>query len=98
MTYHVILGGVLQMQTNRKMITVFVLVLALFIFSGTTVAMNIGYAAVQATTLPSCTDPTGQNLPCMMVISTLPSSSKCAPMPGDHRSDIVMFVCYTDSK
>jgi hypothetical protein len=25
-----------------------------------------------STTLPSCTDPTGQNLPCMMVISTLP--------------------------
>jgi uncharacterized membrane protein YgcG len=54
------------------MITVFVLALVLFIFSGSTVAVNIGYAAVQATTLPRCTDPTGQNLPCMMVISTLP--------------------------
>jgi hypothetical protein len=30
----------------------------------------MSYAAPQ--TLPSCTDPTGQNLPCMMVISTLP--------------------------
>ena len=31
---------------------------------------TMSYAATQ--TLPSCTDPTGQNLPCMMVISTLP--------------------------
>ncbi|MDP9287420.1 MAG: hypothetical protein M3P08_04400 [Thermoproteota archaeon] len=30
----------------------------------------MSYAATQ--TLPSCTDPTGQNLPCLMVISTLP--------------------------
>jgi hypothetical protein len=34
------------------------------------------FAAIQpATALPSCIDPTGQNLPCMMVISTLPPSS-----------------------
>jgi hypothetical protein len=36
--------------------------------SGSTTTMS--YAATQ--TLPSCTDPTGQNLRCMMVISTLP--------------------------
>src|SRR6266571_3052612 len=33
-------------------------------------AATMSYAATQA--LPSCTDPTGQNLPCLMVISTLP--------------------------
>jgi hypothetical protein len=36
--------------------------------SGSTAAMS--YAAPQ--TLPSCTDPTGQNLPCIIFISTLP--------------------------
>ena len=36
--------------------------------SGSTMTMS--YAAPQ--TLPSCTDPTGQNLRCMMVTSTLP--------------------------
>ena len=33
-------------------------------------ATTMSYATPQ--TLPSCTDPTGQNLRCMMVISTLP--------------------------
>ncbi|MDQ6864952.1 MAG: hypothetical protein M3044_14150, partial [Thermoproteota archaeon] len=47
-----------------------ILALVIFMISGSTVTMS--YAAPQ--TLPSCTDPTGQNLPCMMVISTLPPS------------------------
>src|SRR5437762_9411816 len=29
--------------------------------------------ATSTQTLPTCIDPTGQNLPCMMVISTLPA-------------------------
>jgi hypothetical protein len=37
---------------------------------GLTATTTKVYAA--GSTLPSCTDPTGQNLPCMMVISTLP--------------------------
>jgi uncharacterized membrane protein YgcG len=36
--------------------------------SGSTATMNV--YAIQ--TLPTCTDPTGQNLPCIMFISTLP--------------------------
>src|SRR5439155_2896312 len=43
-------------------------VLGLFMVSGSAATMS--YAASQA--LPSCTDPTDQNLPCLMVISTLP--------------------------
>src|SRR5712691_4594866 len=45
-----------------------ILALVIFMISGSTTSMS--YATPQ--TLPSCTDPTGQNLPCMMVISTLP--------------------------
>src|SRR5256885_5836511 len=44
------------------------MVLGVFMVSGSSATLS--YAAPQ--TLPSCTDPTGQNLPCMMVISTLP--------------------------
>jgi hypothetical protein len=54
-------------KTNTISLTL-CLVLGVFIISGSTAAMS--YAAPQ--TLPSCTDPTGQNLPCMMVISSLP--------------------------
>src|SRR5712692_6309903 len=43
-------------------------VLGVFMVSGSAATMS--YAATQ--TLPSCADPTGQNLPCIMVISTLP--------------------------
>src|SRR2546427_1365793 len=42
--------------------------LGLFMISGSAATMS--YAATQA--LPSCTDPTGKNLPCLMVISILP--------------------------
>src|SRR5438128_12336884 len=45
-----------------------ILALVMFMISGSAATMS--YAAPQ--TLPSCTDPTGQNLRCMMVISTLP--------------------------
>lgn len=38
--------------------------------SGLSAATTKTYAV--GTTLPTCTDPTGQNLPCMLVISTLP--------------------------
>jgi uncharacterized membrane protein YgcG len=38
------------------------------LISGSTTTMNV-YATQ---TLPTCTDPTGQNLPCIMFISTLP--------------------------
>ena len=38
--------------------------------TGSTAATMVFAASPQ--TLPACTDPTGQNLPCMMVISTLP--------------------------
>src|SRR5438445_4275992 len=44
------------------------MVLGVFMVTGSSATMSC--AAPQ--TLPSCTDPTGQNLRCMMVISTLP--------------------------
>ncbi len=37
--------------------------------TGSASTMNV---SAQTQTLPTCTDPTGNNLPCMMVISTLP--------------------------
>src|SRR5947209_1476868 len=57
------------------------LVLVVFMISGSAVTMS--YAATQA--LPSCTDPTYQNLPCLMVISTLPpppNSLQCQETSG----------------
>src|SRR5436190_12053903 len=65
------------MYNNRNTITgkrfsvgltlFFVILAALMMTSGlTTTTVNADAA------LPTCTDPTGQNLPCMMVISTLP--------------------------
>jgi uncharacterized membrane protein YgcG len=56
------------MQTNRKLITVFVLATVAFMVAGSAASANA--ATIQK--LPTCMDPTGQNLPCMMVISTLP--------------------------
>jgi hypothetical protein len=58
------------MQTNRKLITVFVLELMAFMVSGSAASTNA--ATIQK--LPTCTDPTGHNLPCMMIISTLPAT------------------------
>ncbi len=55
------------MQTNRKLILVFIVLVA-FMVSGSVASSNA--ATIQK--LPTCTDPTGQNLPCMMIISTLP--------------------------
>ena len=49
----------------------FVILTALMMTSGS--AATLVFAATQpATALPTCTDPTAQNLPCLMVISTLP--------------------------
>src|SRR5438067_1929644 len=48
----------------------FVILAALMMTSGlTTTTVKVNAAM---TTLPTCIDPTGQSLPCMMVISTLP--------------------------
>ena len=55
-------------RINKRFSTSLILPLMIFMISGSTTTMS--YAAPQ--TLPSCTDPTGQNLPCLMVISTLP--------------------------
>ena len=57
-----------QTRINKQFSISIILALVIFMISGSTATMS--YAAPQ--TLPSCTDPTGQNLPCMMVISTLP--------------------------
>jgi hypothetical protein len=57
-----------KVRTDKRFSVSLILALAIFMISGS--AATISYAATQ--TLPSCADPTGQNLPCMMVISTLP--------------------------
>ncbi|MGB7955712.1 MAG: hypothetical protein WCF23_17200 [Candidatus Nitrosopolaris sp.] len=67
MTYEAILSAY-AMPTNKKLITIFVLALVGFMVSGSAASANA--ATIQK--LPTCTDPTGQNLPCMIVISTLP--------------------------
>jgi hypothetical protein len=56
------------MQANRKRITVFVLAVVPFMVTGSSVSAHA--ATIQK--LPTCTDPTGHNLPCMMIISILP--------------------------
>jgi hypothetical protein len=58
------------METNRKLTTVFILALVAFMVSGGSAA-SASPATIQK--LPACTDPTGQDLPCMMIISTLPA-------------------------
>jgi uncharacterized membrane protein YgcG len=56
---------------NRFLVSL-ILALAIFMISGSIATRDV-FAVTQPTTeLPSCTDPTGQNLPCMIVISTLP--------------------------
>src|SRR5438067_1686667 len=55
-------------RINKRFSISITLALVIFMISASTTTMS--YAAPQ--TLPSCTDPTGQNLRCMMVISTLP--------------------------
>jgi uncharacterized membrane protein YgcG len=52
---------------NRFSISI---ILALVIFMISSSAVTMSYATTQ--TLPTCVDPTGQNLPCIMFISTLP--------------------------
>ena len=58
------------MQTDRKLTTVFILALVAFMVSGGSAASA---SATTIQKLLACTDPTGQNLPCMMIISTLPA-------------------------
>src|SRR3989442_5720111 len=55
-------------RINKQFSIIIILALVIFMISGSAATMS--YAAPQ--TLPSCTDPTGQNIPCLMVISTLP--------------------------
>ena len=57
-----------HLDKNNTMSLTLYLVLGVFMVSGSAATMS--YAATQ--TLPSCTDPTGHNLPCLMIISTLP--------------------------
>jgi hypothetical protein len=53
----------------RLVITILIGVILITSISAVTHVFAVGQIS---TTLPTCTDPTGQNLPCMMVISTLP--------------------------
>ncbi|PWU80251.1 MAG: hypothetical protein DLM72_13175 [Candidatus Nitrosopolaris wilkensis] len=50
-----------------------ILAFTVFIISSASAATHVFAVSQTSTTLPTCTDPTGQNLPCMMVISTLPA-------------------------
>ena len=50
-----------------------ILALTVFMISSSPTAIHVFAVSQTSATLPTCTDPTGQNLPCMMVISTLPA-------------------------
>jgi len=56
-------------KVNLAYVSVY-LTLSVVLFIGSTATMN---TLVNAQTLPTCIDPTGKNLPCMIVISTLPA-------------------------
>lgn len=59
----------------------FVILTALMMTSGLTATK----ASAATTTLPTCNDPTGRNLPCMIMISTLPpppNAAQCQESSG----------------
>ena len=49
-----------------------ILALTVFMISSSPTAIHVFAVSQTSATLPTCTDPTGQNLPCMIIISTLP--------------------------
>jgi hypothetical protein len=49
-----------------------IILIGMTLTSGGSAASHVFAATQPVTALPSCTDPTGQSLPCLMVISTLP--------------------------
>jgi len=51
-----------------------VIIMVATLVTSTSAATRI-FTQVQAQTLPTCVDPTGKNLPCLIVISTLPPST-----------------------
>ncbi len=55
-------------RIDKRFSVTIILTSAIFMISGSAATMS--YAATQ--TLPTCVDPTGQNLPCIMFISILP--------------------------
>src|SRR5207249_4366159 len=57
----------------KKTDIILIVALTVFIISSASGATHVFAVSQTSTTLPTCTDPTGQNLPCMMVISTLPA-------------------------
>ena len=58
-----------RIENHRYSVSLPLVILSVVaLISGSTATMNV--YAIQ--TLPTCTDPTGQNLPCIMFISTLP--------------------------
>lgn len=59
--------------------------LTILMMSGGGGFTGLSRANAATTTLPTCADPTGQNLPCMMVISTLqppPNAIQCQEPSG----------------
>jgi hypothetical protein len=68
-------------NANKRFSISIILALAIFMISGS--APRMSYATPQ--TLPTCVDPTGQNLTCIMFISTLPppkSTLQCQETSG----------------
>src|SRR6266496_851872 len=57
-------------RINKQFSVGLIFALATFMISGSAAAATTSVYAV--TTLPTCIDPTGHNLPCIMFISTLP--------------------------
>lgn len=61
------------MKAAFNVILAIIMVATLVTSASAATATSRMFAQAQAQTLPTCTDPTGNNLPCMMVISTLPA-------------------------
>jgi hypothetical protein len=59
---------------KTNLVSLFIcMTLSIVMINGSAITMSVfAQTRTQPDTLPICTDPTGQNLPCFMVISTLP--------------------------
>lgn len=63
------------MKAEFNVSLVILLVTTLVMSTSATTGLSRIFTQVQAQILPTCVDPTGKNLPCLIVISTLPAST-----------------------
>ena len=61
------------MKATFNVVLAIIIVAILVMSTSATTWISRIFTQLQAQTLPTCIDPTDKNLPCMMVISTLPA-------------------------